>query len=80
MEMGDSSIIEIISMKTILGIIITVLILGIWLPVIPFPVKQGWYGVGSEWCGFIYQPSCDRDSVRFMTYSQIKIIIDNHAY
>ena len=61
-------------------IIVIYLVLGIFFPIIPFPVKTGWHGVGGEFCGIVYSPQCDKDSVRFMTYSEIKIIIDNHAY
>jgi len=67
-------------MKFILGIIIVILVLGIWFPVIPFPVARGWHGVGGEFCGIVYTPDCSQDTIRFFTYSGIKVIIDNKAY
>jgi hypothetical protein len=67
-------------MRAILLYIFIYLILGIFFPILPFPVKNGWHGVGGEFCGIVYQPECDKDGIRFLTMSGIKIIIDNHAY
>lgn len=67
-------------MKIILAIIIVILVVGIWFPVVPFPVKRGWHGVGGEWCGIVYDPKCDTRKVGFFTYNEIQGIIDNHAY
>ena len=67
-------------MRTILGIIILLLIVGIWYPVIPFPVKQGYHGVGGEFCGIVYQPSCDQVGLRFVTLREVQDIIKNNDY
>ncbi len=67
-------------MKFFLLIILTFLILGIWFPVVPFPVKNGWHGVGGEFCGIVYQPECDKDKLGFFTYKEIQDIVQNKAY
>ncbi|PJE74349.1 MAG: hypothetical protein COV01_02525 [Candidatus Taylorbacteria bacterium CG10_big_fil_rev_8_21_14_0_10_41_48] len=67
-------------MKTAISIILILLIIGIWFPIIPFPVKQGWHGVGGEWCGIVYDPVCDTRKVDFFTYKEIRDIVINQAY
>jgi len=64
----------------ILGFVEFFLIAGIFLPVIPFPVKAGWHGIGGEFCGLAYDPKCDTSSWRFLTYAEIKNVIDTKQY
>jgi hypothetical protein len=67
-------------MKYIISIIAFILILGIWFPVIPFPVKRGYHGPNGEFCGIIYDPKCDTNKIGLFTYAEIQKIIQNHAY
>lgn len=55
------------------------LLAGFIAAVIPFPVKKGWHGAGGEFCGIVYEPSCDQTTVRFFTYSEIVDIVKANA-
>ena len=67
-------------MKIIFAIILVWVVSGIFFPTIPFPVKNGWHSAGGEFCGIVYRPDCDKTSVKFVTLSEIKVIIDNKMY
>ncbi len=66
--------------KIIFGIVIAVIVIGIWFPIIPFPVKNGWHGVGGEWCGIVYDPKCEETSITFLTITQLKDVVKNKMY
>lgn len=67
-------------MKFILGIIVAILVLGIWFPVVPFPAKKGWHGVNGEFCGIVYTEDCDKTTIKLFTHKGIKDVIQNKAY
>lgn len=67
-------------MKIVLVLIVVAIALGLWLPVVPFPVKQGWHGPNGEFCGIAYDPACDKVGVRFLTYREIREVIAAKAY
>lgn len=60
-------------MKNALLIIIgTVFILGIFVPILPFPVKNGYHGANGEFCGIAYNEACDKMTIRLMKWVDIK--------
>ena len=58
-------------MKIFLSIVAVYLVIGIFYPVIPFSVKNGYHGPQGEFCGIVYNADCDKKGIRLMTYAQI---------
>ncbi len=48
-------------------ILILIVIIGFFAPIIPVRVKNGFNGIGGEFCGIVYHPECDQISTRFFT-------------
>ncbi len=59
----------------ILIVLFVLVILGNFVPIIPFYAKAGFHHGGGEFCGIVYQPSCDQKKIGFFTWSDINMIV-----
>ena len=62
-------------MKKFLIVIVVLFLISFFIPVFPFVVKKGFNGIGGEFCGIVYYPECDQNTVKFFKITEVIKII-----